>query len=61
MAYARAEAMSANVPLYNYLGGSNAHLLPVSLYEYYQWWEHADNNVDFSGIHDCSPRCKNFY
>ena len=29
MAYARAEAVSAGVPLYQYLGGSNAHLLPV--------------------------------
>jgi len=29
MAYARAEAISSGVPLYQYLGGSNAHLLPV--------------------------------
>ena len=29
MAYARAQAMSAKMPLYQYLGGSNAHLLPV--------------------------------
>src|SRR5450759_1413094 len=29
MAYARAEAESAGLPLYQYLGGTNAHLLPV--------------------------------
>jgi len=29
MAYARAEAESAGIPLYQYLGGANAHLLPV--------------------------------
>src|SRR5665647_60178 len=29
MAYARAEAISSGVPLYQYLGGSNAHLRPV--------------------------------
>ncbi len=47
MAYARAEAMSAGIPLYQYLGGSNAHLLPVPCMNVINGGKHADNNVDF--------------
>jgi enolase len=47
MAYARAEAISANIPLYQYLGGSNAHLLPVPCMNIINGGKHADNNVDF--------------
>jgi enolase len=47
MAYARAEAMSAGIPLYQYLGGSNAHLLPVPCMNIINGGAHADNNVDF--------------
>ena len=47
MAYARAEAMSSGVPLYQYLGGSNAHLLPVPCMNIINGGKHADNNVDF--------------
>jgi enolase len=47
MAYARAEAMSADIPLYQYLGGSNAHLLPVPCMNIINGGKHADNNVDF--------------
>jgi enolase len=47
MAYARAEAMSADIPLYQYLGGSNAHLLPVPCMNVINGGKHADNNVDF--------------
>ncbi|HNS17706.1 MAG TPA: phosphopyruvate hydratase [Bacteroidales bacterium] len=47
MAYARAEAMSAGIPLYQYLGGSNAHLLPVPCMNIINGGKHADNNVDF--------------
>jgi enolase len=47
MAYARAEAMSAGIPLYHYLGGSNAHLLPVPCMNIINGGKHADNNVDF--------------
>jgi enolase len=47
MAYARAEAISAGVPLYQYLGGSNAHLLPVPCMNVINGGKHADNNVDF--------------
>jgi len=47
MAYARAQAMSADIPLYLYLGGSNAHLLPVPCMNIINGGKHADNNVDF--------------
>ena len=47
MAYARAQAMSADIPLYRYLGGSNAHLLPVPCMNIINGGKHADNNVDF--------------
>jgi phosphopyruvate hydratase len=47
MAYARAQAMSAKMPLYQYLGGSNAHLLPVPCMNIINGGKHADNNVDF--------------
>jgi len=47
MAYARAEADSLGMPLYQYLGGSNAHLLPVPCMNIINGGKHADNNVDF--------------
>ena len=47
MAYARAKARSANIPLYQYLGGSNAHLMPVPCMNVINGGKHADNTVDF--------------
>ena len=47
MAYARAEAISSDIPLYQYLGGSNAHVLPVPCMNIINGGKHADNNVDF--------------
>jgi enolase len=47
MAFARAEAASAGIPLYQYLGGANAHLLPVPCMNIINGGKHADNNVDF--------------
>lgn len=47
MAYARAEALSMGIPLYHYLGGSNAHLMPVPCMNIINGGKHADNNVDF--------------
>ena len=47
MAFARACAISAGIPLYQYLGGSNAHLLPVPCMNIINGGKHADNNVDF--------------
>lgn len=46
MAVARAAADSANLPLFRYLGGPNAHLLPVPMMNILNGGVHADNSVD---------------
>lgn len=47
MAVARAAASAAGLPLYRYLGGANASLLPVPCMNVMNGGKHADNNVDF--------------
>jgi len=47
MAAARAVAHHYQVPLYRYLGGVNAHVLPVPMMNILNGGAHADNNVDF--------------
>ncbi|WOB42288.1 phosphopyruvate hydratase [Thermoleptolyngbya oregonensis NK1-22] len=47
MAVARAAADSANLPLYRYLGGEAAVLLPVPCFNVLNGGAHADNSVDF--------------
>ena len=47
MATAHAAAHSVGLPLYRYLGGSNASLLPVPCMNIINGGKHADNNVDF--------------
>ncbi|HEX3940776.1 MAG TPA: phosphopyruvate hydratase [Acidobacteriaceae bacterium] len=47
MACARASANALGVPLYRYLGGVNASLLPVPMMNIINGGAHADNNVDF--------------
>jgi enolase len=46
MAVARAAAESAGLPLFRYLGGPNAHVLPVPMMNILNGGAHADNNVD---------------
>jgi enolase len=46
LAVARAAAMSAGLPLYRYVGGPNAHLLPVPMMNILNGGSHADSNVD---------------
>jgi enolase len=46
MAVAKAAAESAQLPLFRYLGGPNAHLLPVPMMNILNGGAHADNNVD---------------
>ena len=46
LAVARAAADSAGLPLYRYLGGPNAHLLPVPMMNILNGGAHADTNVD---------------
>ena len=50
LAAAQAAAQSARLPLYQYLGGANAHVLPVPMMNIMNGGAHADNNVD---IQEC--------
>ncbi len=50
LAVARAAAALLQIPLYRYLGGCNAHLLPVPLMNILNGGQHADNNLD---IQEC--------
>ena len=46
LALSRAAASSAGLPLYRYLGGANAHILPVPMMNIINGGMHADNNID---------------
>jgi enolase len=46
MAAARAQAASVDLPLYRYLGGVAAHVLPVPMMNILNGGAHADNSVD---------------
>ena len=46
LAVANAAAESADLPLYRYLGGPNAHVLPVPLMNILNGGSHADSDVD---------------
>ena len=47
LACAKAAAQSAELPLYKYVGGVNANLLPTPMMNILNGGVHADNNVDF--------------
>lgn len=46
MAVTRAAADFLGLPLYSYLGGATAHVLPVPMLNILNGGEHADNNID---------------
>lgn len=47
LALARAGALTSGLPLYRYIGGSNAHLLPCPMMNILNGGAHADNSLDF--------------
>jgi len=47
MAVARASAKSLNIPLYRYIGGINATVLPVPMFNIINGGAHANNSIDF--------------
>ncbi|MBB5572464.1 MULTISPECIES: phosphopyruvate hydratase [Rhizobium] len=47
LATAKAAAQSANLPLYRYVGGAHARLLPVPMMNIINGGAHADNPIDF--------------
>ena len=46
LATAKAAAAALEVPLYRYIGGANAHTLPLPMMNILNGGSHADNNVD---------------
>jgi enolase len=46
LAVAKAAAQTLELPLYRYIGGVNAHVLPVPMMNILNGGQHADNNVD---------------
>jgi enolase len=47
MAVAKAAALEANLPLYRYIGGTNAKILPIPMMNILNGGTHADNKIDF--------------
>ncbi len=47
LAVAKAAALEANLPLYRYIGGTNARVLPVPMMNILNGGAHADNKIDF--------------
>ncbi len=47
LAVAKAAAEAAGLPLYRYVGGPNAHILPVPMMNIVNGGVHADNPIDF--------------
>ena len=47
LAAAKAAAQTVNLPLYRYIGGSNARILPVPMMNILNGGAHADNKIDF--------------
>ena len=60
LAAAKAAADSAGLPLYRYLGGSSANILPVPMMNIVNGGKHADNNVDFQEFMIMPVGAKNF-
>lgn len=47
LAVAKAAAEESGLPLYRYIGGANAHVLPVPMMNILNGGSHADNSIDF--------------
>ncbi len=47
LAAAKAAALEANLPLYRYIGGTNAKMLPIPMMNILNGGAHADNKIDF--------------
>ena len=60
IAYARAAARAQRLPLYRYLGGDDANLLPVPCLNVINGGRHADNTVDFQEFKIVPHHAPNF-
>ncbi len=61
LAVADAAAAWAGLPLYRYLGGVNAKVLPVPMMNILNGGKHADNNVDLQEFMVCPVGAENFH
>lgn len=71
LACAKAAACSLGIPLYRYIGGANAHVLPVPMMNILNGGAHANNNVDIQEFmimpvgavtfSECIRRCAEVY
>lgn len=60
LAVARAAAVSRQIPLYEYLGGVNAHILPVPMMNIINGGKHADNTVNIQEFMIMPTHAKTF-
>ncbi len=60
MACARAAAAAYGIPLYRYLGGANATILPTPMFNILNGGAHADNNVDIQEFMVMPFGCEDF-
>ena len=60
LATAKAAAAAAGLPLYRYLGGTNARVLPVPMSNIINGGKHADNKIDFQEFMIMPLGAKNF-
>ena len=60
LACAKAAAKSCGLPLYKYIGGCNAHTLPVPMMNILNGGAHADNNIDIQEFMIMPVGAKNF-
>ena len=58
LACARCAATALDIPLYRYLGGTNAKRWPMPMMNVINGGAHAKNSLDFSGVYDCSGGCR---
>ena len=60
LAVAKAAALEANLPLYRYIGGTNAKILPIPMMNILNGGAHADNKIDFQEFMVMPVGAKNF-
>jgi enolase len=60
LATAHAAAAAVQMPLYQYIGGCNAHVLPVPMMNIMNGGQHADNNVDLQEFMAMPAGAKSF-
>ena len=61
LAVAKCAANSLNLPLYRYIGGINAHVIPTPMMNIINGGVHADNNLDFQEFMIMPIRAKTFH